>query len=123
MVEISVAKLQSARKYIAPASADQWWYMSPFDVLAYFSRDASFAASDIRALMLMDRFAPLRDSLLTVLYFGLNDDVPKDAEPLNRISRLEASLNKMSNKVRRFFITHYSRMLVLAGVVNRDIGG
>ena len=74
----------------------------------------------------MDRFALLRDSLLAVLRLGLNDEVPGNAEPLNRISHLEASFNEISNKFRRFLISHYSvvrgRMLVLAGVINRDIG-
>ena len=42
------------------------------------------------------------------------------------ISHLEPLFNEISNKFRRFFITHYSvvraRMLVLASVINRDIG-
>ena len=74
----------------------------------------------------MDRFALLRDSLLTVLSLGLNDEVPEDAESLNRISHHKASFNEISNTFSRFLITHYSavrgRMLVLAGVINRDIG-
>ena len=52
--------------------------------------------------------------------------IPEDAEPLNRISHHKASFNEISNKFSRFRITHYSvvrgRMLVLAGVINRDIG-
>ena len=74
----------------------------------------------------MDRFVLLCDSLLAVLRLGLNDDVPEDAEPLNRISHLEASFNEISNKFHRFFITHYSvvrgRMLVLGGIINHGIG-
>ena len=62
--------------------------LSLFDVLAYVPRDATFAALDMTAFQLMDRIAFLRDSLLTVLRTGLNDDVPEDAEPLNRIARL-----------------------------------
>ena len=42
------------------------------------------------------------------------------------ISHIEASFNEISNKFRRFLIMHYNvgrgRMLVLAGVINRDIG-
>ena len=63
--------------------------------------------------------------MLTALRFGLNGDVPEDAEPLNRIPHLEASFNEISDKIRRFLITHYrvvrGHMLVLAGVINRDI--
>ena len=82
--------------------------------------------SNMTVLPLMNRFALLRDSTLTVLCLGLNDGVPKDAEPLNRISPLlEASFNEISNTFHRFRITYYSvvrgRML-LAGVINRDIG-
>ena len=100
--------------------------MSSFDVLAYVPRDATFAALDMTALPLMDHFALLRNYLLTVLRLGLNDEVPEDAEPLNRVSRLEASFKEISNKFRRFLITHYGvvrgRILVLADVINRDIG-
>ena len=74
----------------------------------------------------MDRAVLLRDSLLTVLYLGINDHVPEDMEPLNCISRLEASFNEISTKFCRFLITHYSivhrRMIMIAGVINRDIG-
>ena len=95
-------------------------------MLAYVPRDATFAAVDTTALSLMDRFALHRDSLLTVLRLSLNDEVPEDAEPLNRISHLVALFNEMSNKFHRLLITHYSvvrgRMLVLADVINRDIG-
>ena len=77
-------------------------------------------------LTLIDLFALLFDPLLTVLLLGLNDDVPEDAEPLNRTHHLETSFNEISNKFRRFLITRYSvvrgRMLVLAGVINRNIG-
>ena len=76
-----------------PAIVDQLQYMSSFNVLAYVPRDATFATSDKTALLFMDRFALLRYCLLIVLRLGLNDDVPKDAEPLNRISRLEISFN------------------------------
>ena len=100
--------------------------MSSFDVLAYVPHDAIFAAPDMTALPLVDQFALFPDFLLTVLRLVPNDDVPKDAEPLNRISHLAASFNEKSNKFRRFFITHYSvapgLMVVLAGVINRDIG-
>ena len=129
MVGISVEDLQRALREslcVTPAISDQLRYMSSFDVLASVPRDATFAASDMTVLPLMDRFALLRDSLLTVLRLGLNDDVPEDAEPLNPISHLEASFNEILNKFRRFLITHYSvargRMLVLAGVINRDNG-
>ena len=128
MVDISVAELQSAvreRVFVTPAISDQLRYMSSFDVLAYMPRDATFAASDMTVLPVMDRFALLRDSLLTVLRLGLNDDASENAEPLNRISHLEASFNEISNKFRRLLITHHSAvqgsMLVLAGVINRDI--
>ena len=67
-----------------------------------------------------DPFILLRDSLLTVVRLGLNDDVPEDTESLNRISHL------VPNKFRRFLITHYSVfrgcILELAGAINRDIG-
>ena len=99
--------------------------MTSFEVLAYVSRDATFASSDMIALPLMDRFALFRDFLLPVLDLGLNDDVPTHAEPLNRISRLEVLFNGISNKLYRFLITHYSfrgHLLVLTGVINRDIG-
>ena len=129
MVDISVAELQSALResvYVAPAIADQLRYMSSFGVLAYVPRDATFAASDMTALSLMDRFALLRDPLLTVLRLGLNNDVPEDTEPLNRVPHLEASFNEISNKFRRFLIAHYSvvcgRTLVFAAVINRYIG-
>ena len=100
--------------------------MSSFDVLAYVPRDATFAVSDMAALRLMNGIALLRDSLVTILRIDLYDDVPEDAAPLNRISCLEASFNEIFNKCRRFLITHWSkvrgRMLVLAGVINRDMG-
>ena len=111
---------------VIPAIADQLRYMSSFDVLAYVPRNATFAASDTTGLPLMGHFALLRDSLLNVLHLGLNDDILDNAEPLSRISHLEASFNETSNKFRRFLITHYSvvrgSMLVIAGVINRDIG-
>ena len=128
-VDISVAELQSVLRenvYVTPAIDDQLRYTSSFYVLVYVPRDATFAASDMTALPIMDRFAFLRDSLLTMLRLGLNDEVLGNTEPLNRISHLVASFNEISNKFRRFVITHYSavrgRMLVLAGVINRDIG-
>ena len=100
--------------------------MSSFDVLAYVLRDATFAASNMTALPLVDRFAFLCDFLLIVLHLGLNDDVPKNTDPLNRISHFEVPFNEISNKFRRLLITHYSvlrgRMLVLAGIINCDIG-
>ena len=99
--------------------------MGLFNVFAYVAHDATFAASDMTALLLMDHFALLRDSLLTVLRLGLNDEVLENTQPLNYISRLEASFNDISDKLSMFFITHYSvvrdRMLVHAGVINRDI--
>ena len=111
MVGISaVAGLQSALRasiYVTPTIVDQLRYMSSSDVLAFVPRDATFAASDMTALPVMDRFALLRDSLLTMLLLGLNDDVPEDAEPLNRIFHLEASLNEISYEFHRFLITHY----------------
>ena len=129
MVNISAAEMQSALResvYVTPAIAHQLRYMSSFTVPAYVPHDAIFAASDMAALPLMDRFALLRDYLLTVLRLGLNDDVPKDAEPLDRVSHLVASFNEISNTFRRFLIAHYSvvrgRMRVVAGVINRDIG-
>ena len=129
MVDISLAEVQSAIResvYITPAIANQLRYMTSFDLFAYVPRDATFTASDMTALPPMDRFALLRDSLLTVLHLDLNNDVPEDAEPLNRISHLEASFNEISNKFRRFLTTYYSvvrgRMLVLAGAISRDIG-
>ena len=129
MVDISVAELQSVLResvYVTPAVADQLRYMSSFDVLAYVPRDATFAASDITDLPLMNRFTLRRDFLLTMLRLGLNDDIPEDAESLNRISHLEVSFKEISNKFRKFLIAHYSvvrgRMLVFAVVINRDIG-
>ena len=62
-------------------------------------------------LLLMDGFALLRDSLLTMLRLGLSDEVFDDAEPLNYISRLDASFNEIYNNIRRFLITHYSVVL------------
>ena len=96
MVDISAAELQSALReseYVTPTIADQLRFTSSFDVLAYVPRDAAFAASDMIALLIMDRFALLCNSLLTVLHLGLNYDVPENAEPLNCISHLEASFN------------------------------
>ena len=96
--------------------------MSSFDVLVYVPRDATFSASDMTAFPLTDRFALLRDSLLTVPRLGLNDDVPGNAEPLNSILHLKASFNEIPNKFRRFRSVVRGRMLVLTGVTNRDIG-
>ena len=128
-VVISVAELHSVlrkRVCVKPSIVDQLQHMSSFDVFAYVSHDANVAASDMTALPLMDRFALLRSSLLTVLRLGLNDDVPEDAEALNRISHLEASFSNISIMSRRFLITYYivfrTRMLVLAGGISRDIG-
>ena len=93
MVDISVAELQSALRenvYVTPAIADQSRCTSSFDVLAYVPRDETFAASDKTSLPLVDRFALLRDSMLTVLRLGVNNDVTEDAEPLDRISHLDA---------------------------------
>ena len=129
MVVISVAELQSVlrKSYCVKLSiVDQLWYMSSFDVFADVSRDVNITASNMTALPLMDHFALLRSSLLTVLRLGLNDAVPEDAEALNRISRLEASFSNISNMFRRFPVTYYivvrTRMLVFAGGINRDIG-
>ena len=129
MVDISVAEMRSALResvYVAPVIADQLRYMSSFDVLTYVPREAIFAASDMTALPLTDHFALLRDSMITVVRLGLNDDVPEDAESLNCIFHLDASFNDISNKFRRFLVAHHSvirgRMLVLAGAINRDIG-
>ena len=101
--------------------------MRSFDVLAYLPRDATFTALDITSLPLMDHFALLCDVLLAVLCLGLNNDVPEDTETLNCISRLKASFNEISNKFRMFLFTRYwvirGRMLVLAVVIQRDIGG
>ena len=129
MVDISLANMQSAllreSVYVAPATADQLQHMSSFYELEYVPRDAAFAASDMSALPLMNRFALLRDFLLTVLLLGLNDDVLEDAEPIHRSSYLEASFNEIAKKFRRFVITYYSVvrgcMPVLAGVNNCDI--
>ena len=128
MVDISLADMQSALResvYVTPATADQLRRMSSFDELEYVPRDAAFAASDMTALPLMNRFALLRDFLWTVLLLGLNDDVLEDAEPIHRSSYLEASFNEIAKKFRRFVITFYSVvrgcMLVLAAVNNRDI--
>ena len=99
-VDISVAELQSVLResvYVTPAIDDQLRYMSSFYVLVNVPRDATFAASDMTALPIMDRLAFLRDSLLTMLHLGLNDEVLENTEPLNRISHLEASFNEISN--------------------------
>ena len=129
MVDISVAELQSALREsvcVTSAIADQLWYMSSFDVLACVPPNATFAASDMTAFSLMDRLALLRDPLLTVLRLGLNNDVPEDAELLNRVPHLEVSFNEISNKFRRFLIAHYSavcgRMFVFTAVISRYIG-
>ena len=57
---------------------------------------------------------------------GSQQIISSDAEPLNISSFPQASFNEISNKFSRFHITHYSivhgRILVLAGVINRDIG-
>ena len=95
-------------------------------MLTYVPRDANFAASNITVLPLMDRFAVFRDSSLTVLRLGLNDGVPKPGEPLSCIFHFEATFNEIFNKFRMLLITHYSVVrgciLVLAAVINRDIG-
>ena len=83
-VDIAVAELQSVLRgsvYITPPIDDQLRYMSSFNVLVYVPRDATFAASDMTALPIMDHFAFLRDSLLTVLRLGLNDEAPKIRSP------------------------------------------
>ena len=103
--------MQSALResvYIAPVIADQFWYMSSFDMLTYVSREVIFAASDMTPFPHTDPFILLRDSLLTFVRLGLNDDVLEDTESLNRISHLDASFNDIPNKFRRFLITHYS---------------
>ena len=71
-------------------------------------------------LPLIDRFALLRDSALTMLRLGLNGDILEDAEPVflasrPRPTRSPASSAGSYSEVRR-------RMLVLAGVINHDIG-
>ena len=82
-----------------------------------------FAASDLTALPLMDRFTLLRYSLLTVPRLDLNHGVPEDMEHLNRTYHIETSFNKIFNKFHRFLIMHCSvirgRMLLLAGVINQ----
>ena len=101
VVDIAVAELKSALResvYVTPAIVNQLRYISLFDVLAYGPRDATFAASDITALPLMGRFGLLYNSFLTGMRFSLNDDVPKVAESINRISRLEAWFNESSTR-------------------------
>ena len=130
MVDISVAELQSAlheNECICHSSDCRSIAVHELVRRArYVPRDTTFAALDMTVLLLMDPFPLLRDSLLTVLRLGLNDDVPEDTKPLNRISRLEASFNEISNKFRMFFIPHYSvvggSMIVFACAINRDVG-
>lgn len=117
MIDISVSDIQIA---------DQLRGISLFDVFVYVPSDAEFSTSDMTDLPLVDQFAILQDSLLTVMRLVLNEDVPEYFQPLQSIACLDASFKDIADKFRSSLIIPHSavrsQISVLTTLLNRDFG-